>query len=228
MDFLASCSLEESQQYSGKLVIPAEDGGRAGKVMLNIVYEGGDRSLLKSIGGNVKCITYRGEMVGFDEESFEDTPQGVFHEVDLCEFSVKETPKYTGVTTLVRLPDGYCDMRRIYNICKARDDVRVIGGNLLAIDGIRIGRFDGGKDKIAPVFNGVYDSFIEVNLSELGDVTELVKKAKKKMKDATKEPKESKAKKKKEKSQEITPKRKANKISNSFSCLFSESDAEEF
>lgn len=225
MDFLASCSIEESQRYSGKLVIPAEDGGKAGKVMLNIVCNDGDRSLLKYVGGNVKCVTYRGKMAGFDIEYFEDMPQGVFHEVELDEFSVTETPKYTGVTTLVRLPDGYCDMRRIYNICKAREDVRVIGGNLLAVDGIRIGRFEGGKEKIAPVFNGVYDSFIEVSLSELGDVTELVKKAKKKMREASKEPK---SKKKKENSQETTPKRKTNKISSSFSCLFSESDAEEF
>ena len=225
MDFLASCSLEESQQYSGKLVIPAEDGGKPGKVMLNIVCEGGDRSLLKSIGGNVKCITYIGEMFGFDEESFDDMPQGVFHEVELDDFGVETTPQYDGVVTLVRVPDGYCDMRNLYNICKARSDVRVIGGNLLAVEGVRVGRFEGGKDKIAPVFNGVYDSFLEVGLSELGDVTELVKKAKKKMKDASDE---KKPRKKKEKSSESTPKRKENKIVKSFGCLFSNSDEEEF
>ena len=225
MDFLASCSLEESQQYSGKLVIPAEDGGKPGKVMLNIVCEGGDRSLLKSIGGNVKCITYIGEMFGFDEESFDDMPQGVFHEVTLNDFGVETTPQYDGVVTLVRVPDGYCDMRNLYNICKARSDVRVIGGNLLAVEGVRVGRFEGGKDKIAPVFNGVYDSFLEVGLSELGDVTELVKKAKKKMKDTSDE---KKPRKKKEKSSESTPKRKENKIVKSFGCLFSNSDEEEF
>lgn len=225
MDFLASCSLEESQQYSGKLVVPAEDGGKPGKVMLNIVCDNGGRDLLKSIGGNVKCVTYRGDMIGFDEESFEDIPQGVFHEVCFSDFSVEDTPAYTGVTTLVRLPEGFCDMRTLYKICNSRPDVRVIGGNLLGVDGVRIGRFDGGKDKLAPVFNGVYDSFIEVGLSELGDLTELVKKAKKKMKDTTKEPK---PKAKKEKSQDTTPKRKVNKISTSFSCLFSESDVEEF
>lgn len=225
MDFLASCSLEESQQYSGKLVVPAEDGGKPGKVMLNIVCNGGDKSLLKYIGGNVKCITYIGEMAGFDEDSFENLPQGVFHEVSLCDFDVKTTPKYEGVTTLLRLPEGYCDMRNIYNICKERNDVRVIGGNLLEVDGVRVGRFEGGKDKIAPVFNGVYDSFLEVCLAELGDLTELVRKAKKKLKEPSDE---NKPKKKKEKSSELTPKRKENKIVKSFSCLFSNSDEEEF
>lgn len=225
MDFLASCSLEESQQYTGKLVIPAEDGGKPGKVMLNIVINGGDRSLLKSMGGNVKCITYTGDMYGFDEESFEDVPAGVFHEVCLEEFSVEETPKYTGVTTLIRLPEGYSNMRNLHSICAQREDVRVIGGNLLAVEGVRVGRFEGGKDKIAPIFNGVYDSFLEVSLGELGDVTELVRKAKKKMKSVSDE---SKPKKKKEKSSESTPKRKVNSIANAFSCLFSESDAEEF
>lgn len=225
MDFLASCSVEESQQYSGKLVIPAEDGGKPGKVFLNILCEDGDKSLLKLIGGNVKCITYRGEMIGFDEESFEDVPAGVFHEVMMENFSVDDTPQYTGVTTLLRVPDNYCDMRHLYNICSKRSDVRIIGGNLLGVDGVRVGRFDSGKDKIYPVFNGVYDSFIEVGLSELGDVTELVKKAKKKMKASSDE---SKPRKKKEKSAESTPKKKQNKIATSFSCLFSESDVEEF
>lgn len=225
MDFLASCSLEESQQYTGKLVIPAEDGGKPGKVMLNIVCSGGDRSLLKAVGGNVKCITYVGDMHGFNEESFEDVPAGVFHEVNLSDFSVEDTPCYTGVTTLIRLPNGYCDMRNVHSICSKRPDVRVIGGNLLAVDGVRVGRFEGGKDKIAPVFNGVYDSFLEVSLGELGDVTELVKKAKKTMKSVSDE---SKPRKKKEKSSESTPKRKVNSIANAFSCLFSESDAEEF
>lgn len=224
MDFLASCSLEESQQYTGKLVIPAEDGGKPGKVMLNIVAPNGGRDLLKALGGNVKCITYTGEMVGFDEESFEDVPQGVFHEVSLEEYEGGYAPQYTGVTTLIRLPDGYCDIRNLYNICTERKDVRVIGGNLLGVEGLRIGRFDGGKEKLAPVFSGVYDSFIEVCLDELGDVTELVRKAKKKMKSSG----EEKPKKRKEKSAESSPKKKSASIANSFSCLFSESDAEEF
>lgn len=225
MDFLASCSVEESQKFSGKLVVPAEDEGKPGKVMLNIVCRTGDKSLIKHIGGNVKSVTYIGDMMDFDGDQFESMPDGVFHEVCLSEYEEHGAVQYAGVTTLIRVPDGYCNMRHLYDICNERSDVRIIGGNLLGIDGVRIGRFQSGKDKIAPVFNGVYDSFLEVDLSELNDLTELVKKAKKKMK--TSSDGESK-KKKKGKSKESNSKPRVNKVANSFSCLFNENDEEEF
>lgn len=224
MDFLASCSYEESQQYSGKLVIPADEG-KPGKVMLNILCKTGDRSVVKAIGGNVKCVTYLGGMLDFDVAGFDSIPDGVFHEVSLEEYESGKAPQYAGVTTLIRLPDGYCNMRHLFNICKSREDVRVIGGNLLGVDGVRIGRFQSGKDKQYPVYDGVYDSFFEVNLSELGNITELVKKAKKKMKTTTDE---ATPKKKKGKAKETSPKPKVNKVANSFSCLFSENEEEDF
>jgi hypothetical protein len=227
MDFLASCSVEESKQYSGKLVVPSEDGGKPGKLMLNVVYDHGTVEDTKVIGGNVKCVTFIGDMIGFDKVTFEGIPEGVFHEVPLSEFSVNTTPKYPGVITLVRLPDGYADMRAVYDMCQAREDVRVIGGNLLGIDGVRIGRFDSGKSKLSPVYSEMYDSFLEVSLSEVGDVTELARKAKKVAKAASDTGKEKKAKSKGD-GVKAAPKGSTAKISNSFSSLFGGSSEVDF
>lgn len=226
MDFLASCSYQDSQRFSGKLVVPSEDGGKPGKVYLNIVSETDDRSLVQLIKGNVKSVTYTGGMPSFAEEVFEDLPQGVFHEVPLSEFSVTDTPQYKGVVTLVRLPDGYNDMRYLHSICSQREDVRVIGGHLLGIEGVRVGRFDSGKDKLYPVYDGMYDSFLEVGISDLDNLTELVRKAKKPSSDKPKGSSKPRAGKKS--SEDGNTPRKTNKIATSFSCLFSESDVEEF
>ena len=45
--------------------------------------------------------------------------------------------------------------------------IRATGGNLLEIPGIRIGRYDKGKEKMTSVFNGVYDIYREVDLGDI-------------------------------------------------------------
>lgn len=226
MELLASCTVEESQKYTGKLVVPSEDGGKPDKVLLNLVIENGDKSDIKRIGGNVKCVTFLGDTVsGFEEESFEDPVNGVFHEVPYADFDVERTPKYHGVVTLVRVPDDYSDMRSLVNICSKRSDVRVIGGNLLAVEGVRVGRYDAGKEKMSPVFNGVYDSFLEVPLADIGSVTELVRKAKKKL-DVDSDGKKNR--KPKQKSGEPSTKKKVNIFSKSLVDLFDQTEEEEF
>ena len=75
------------------------------------------------------------------------------------------------------LPEGYCDMREVYNLSIKYPRLRFTGGNLLEIPGIKIGRYDKGKEKMSAVFNGVYDMFTEVELADI-EVQRVLSKAK--------------------------------------------------
>lgn len=215
MEILASCTLDESTKFEGKLLLEGEEGSKPDKVFLNVVVEDGNLGILNSLNSNIKCVTYKGEV---DFSGIKVPENKIFMEVS---YPVDEVPNVEGVTTLVRFPDGFSDMRAVYNLCSKHPNIRVIGGNLLNIDGVRIGRYGAGKDKGSVVFNGVYDQFLEVPLSELGNLKDVVKKARKKLESSdsekrTKTPKEKKA----------TPKR--NNIAKSFSSLFSNTEEEEF
>ncbi|MGV3076449.1 hypothetical protein ACEE21_15330, partial [Clostridium baratii] len=54
-----------------------------------------------------------------------------------------------------------------YNLAIKYPRLRFTGGNLLEIPGIKIGRYDKGKEKMSAVFDGVYDMFTEVSLSDI-------------------------------------------------------------
>lgn len=180
MELLASCSLEEAKAVSGKLVLePTEEDGKPIPVKLNIVCYASEVEAIKMIGGSVRCVTFiDNKLPNFD--GFTDL-NNIFHEVSLEELEAGFAYEYPGVTTLLRVPSDYKDMRYLSNLCKQRKDLRVIGGNLLAVEGMRIGRYDTGKEKMSPVFYELYDSFAEVIYSELGNVSELVRKASKKL-----------------------------------------------
>ncbi len=167
MILLASCTPEQCNNFNGKLVIPNEDNKKPDKVLLNVILEKG-----QSIPKNAYCVTYKGKEIG------DVLPEKTFMEVPFDE--LEATIPVDDVVTLVRLPEGYCNMRELYNICSSRPDVRFIGGNLLAIEGVRIGRFDDGKEKMSPVFNDMYDNFVEVDLGDLDGLQEIVKKTRKK------------------------------------------------
>lgn len=182
MEILAGCSLEESRKHNGKLVIPNEEGKSPDKVSINVIVEDGDTSVYKELSGTEKCITFVDTPVSFCPTSLEGK---VFNEVSYSYFKDNEDSiplNIKGITTLVRLPDGFCDMREAYNICSKHPSVRVIGGSLLGIEGVRIGRYDNGKDKMSPVFTEMYDSFIEVLLKDLDGIQEVIKRNKKKIK----------------------------------------------
>lgn len=214
MEILASCSLAECMQYSGKLQIENEDGGKPDKVSLNVVVEDNDISILDSIGTNVKCVTFK-NLEGSIPEGYKGK---VFNEV------AYEPNMYVrdieGVTTIIRLPEGYSDMREVKSLCGRGENIRVIGGNLLNIDGVKIGRYDTGKDKGSPVYNGIYDQFLEVDLKDLGNISEKVRKARKKINSAN----ESKNSKSPKKAKVVS---KKNDISKSFTALFG-SEEEDF
>lgn len=163
MDVLASCSYEESKNYNGKLTIPNESG-KPSKVYLNIECSSEDAlELFRSSGSSVKCITV--------EESCL-VPEGwkgrVFVETTLESHADKE---YGDCVPLIRLPEGYNNMLELYNVSLNHPGVRFIGGNLLGVGGVLIGRFDEGKDTGSPVYNGIYDTFVECRLDELDSVS---------------------------------------------------------
>ena len=225
MQLLASCSLEESKKFNGKLVLPNEDKSKPDKVFLNIVVnEDSDASeVFQSLSGNEKCITFPKE----NPATFCPTSlQGrVFNECNLDDLNNGyQVGKVEGITTLVKLPEGYSDMRNLRVLCDMYPSIRFIGGKLLGVDGVRIGRFEEGKDKMTPVFDGIYDTFVEVNLSDLDGIQEIVRKTRKRAEGMMAD---SKHKRVKGKSGGSSKPKKTPKRLETFSKLFS-SEEEEF
>lgn len=159
--YLASCSYEESKKYRGRLMtIPKDEDEKAEEVQLNIISDGSDiEDIFKGGLGIAKCVTVEG--------AISSCPQNFKSKVFKVCYSVDDIEDIDGVIPLLVLEDGYCNMRELENICREYPSVRLIGGNLLEIDSVRIGRFDEGKEKMGSVFNGQYDAFKEVPLSSL-------------------------------------------------------------
>ena len=75
--------------------------------------------------------------------------------------------------TLCRLPDGFSDMKRVDDIRRKLNGIRFIGGNLLELPDLKIGRYDEGKEKLGSVFNGIYDTFLEVRAEDIDNLEEI-------------------------------------------------------
>ena len=207
-------------KYRGKLVLVSEDEkAKAEEVYLNIDLRGShdlDSALIevsKLPSSCIKCLTI--------SESVSSVPSNLkgrvfrVYKYNSLEGSTLSNPE--GVIPLIELPDGFCDMREVYAIAMKHDGVRFIGGNLLEIPGINIGRFDDGKDKMSAVYNGVYDIFREVDFSSI-EVKEVLPKTK-----SSGTIKRSSAKKSSTVSKKSTPK---SRKSESFSKLFGGSGCE--
>lgn len=179
MEILASCSYEESKNYNGKLLIENEEGEKPDKVSLNVVIEDGNTAVLNNINTNVKCVTFKGNV---DLSGISIQKGRVFKEYDiedvLSNCNITDTDD---IVNLIRVPNDFCNMRILKELCEKHSSVRIIGGKLLNIEGVRIGRYDVGKDKGSPVYEGVYDTFLEVPLSNINNIKDIVKKARKKL-----------------------------------------------
>lgn len=180
MKLLASCSLEKSKEFTGNLVLPNEDKKNPDKVMLNIVVKDGNgKDVFKHLSGNEKCVTFVGEPTLFCPTEWAGR---VFNEVNLQELVDREgiyPTEVKGVVTLVRVPEDYHDMRFLKQVCDKYSTVRIIGGNLLGVEGVRIGRYESNKKAIPVVYKGIYDDFVEVDLEDLDGLQEIVKKTRK-------------------------------------------------
>lgn len=173
---LASCSYEESKKYNSKIVVKQEETSnkKSKEVLLNIVTDNPDEVLRGGIGV-AKCVTTT-VSPSFCPNSLEGDVFRVYNYGDNLEEVENEV---NGVVPLLVLPSGFCDMREVCNLMSKYPTLRVTGGNLLEIPGVRIGRYDKGKEKMSSVFNGIYDIFKEVELDSIS-VQRVVSKAKSK------------------------------------------------
>lgn len=189
MQFLAKCSVEEAKKYNGKLVIPNEDSKKVDKVFLNIEVHDSEEleEAYRFTPGLVKCITswvkpmycpeaWKGNV--FCAYSYENDVVGKDHT--------------DGVKPLLIASQGYCNMRDIYNISLKTEDLRVIGGCLLDIEGINIGRYNSNKGDSTAVFDGMYDTFVEINIEDLENLQEIASKVRKKVSESDIKEKKSK------------------------------------
>lgn len=220
MLIVASCSLSEAVEVNGKLVTVDEEGNKSDRVLLNVEISESDTDvpeMLKKIPkGTVKFFTV-------DSDIVVDTDLPVFRSYTLED--ALENGMKTEYIPLVNVgedfPNANLNMRTIYELSLSHPGVRFIGGRLLALNGISIGRFDEGKSIMSVNYSDVYDNFLEVKLSEIDNLKEIVKKSRKKLEDA-----EDKSKKKKV-SKEHKP-GKASKRVAAFSNLFSDVEEVEF
>lgn len=183
MVLLASCGYEKSKDIKGKLVMPSEvEGSKASdKVLLNVVVGDGIgcEEVFQGIGSNVHCVSF----VGNKKATY--CPDGlngnVFNEYNPEDAEEGNIVPIMGVVDLIRVPKGFSDMRSVKRWCEKYPTVRVIGGDLLGIEGVRIGRYDKGKENMSPVFNDVQDYFVEVDLDNLEGVSEVIKSSRSKL-----------------------------------------------
>ena len=172
MEILASCSLEESQSFNGKLSV----AGTSDKVSLNVlVTDESESDVFDRVGSNVKFITFVGKKATYCPTGLEGR---VFNQYSFQDLENGSISPSMGVTDLVALDSDFCNMKVLSEYCEKYPSVRFIGGNLLQVDGVRIGRVSEGREKLPIVLDGVYDSFVEVNLNDLEGVSEKVSKAK--------------------------------------------------
>ena len=182
MKIIARCSLEEAKKYNGKLIIPTEEGKKPINVGLNLEVTGAE--LKEAMGMVSEFITVNGE---HPEVEIPEKMRGkVFRKVTLAECE-EEITCPEGVVPLLEVRDGYADMRTLISACEKNKNLRVIGGKLLGIEGINIGRFDieDRNKKLGIYYDGMYDLFKEVELSDLDNLTEIVKKSVEKLKKTT-------------------------------------------
>lgn len=178
MIYLANCSRSEAAELKGTLFeieerVSAKTKNitrRKHRVLVNVETKNIVSALEDGLG-NAQMVT--------TSKTVPYCPGGmqgrVFQRVPLDELDMLgKVP--TGVVILVEMPDGFSDMREALRICRELPEARLIGGKLLGIEGVRIGRFDEGDlegvkftDKRV-FFEGSYDPFVEVDLMDLENI----------------------------------------------------------
>ena len=187
LEILASCSLKAASKFNGKLVLPNEDSKRPDKVFLNIEYSESDGSVadfFAKVGileSSFKCVSFNVDIS--DEDIPEEFSGKVFLYKDITSCFDSELPLGRKFTYLVKLPGDFPDkdlykfsLRDLVDLCNKYPNIRFVGGNLLKIRGLNIGRFPEGRKDSMYIFNDIYDSFVEVNLEDIDGLKEIVKK----------------------------------------------------
>lgn len=161
---LASCSYEDSRKYNSKIVLVSDEKSKKKpeEVFLNIVTDDLEEVFERGLGV-ARCITTNISPMKCPE----DFKGNIFRVYNYGDDLSSVLDEVEGVVPLLVLPDDFSDMRELYNIMMKYPTIRATGGNLLEIPGIRIGRYDKGKEKMTSVFNGVYDIHREVDLEDI-------------------------------------------------------------
>lgn len=160
-------------KYRKDMVIPTVDGHT---VIPNVIFENEevDNALVSNLIGKGYYVTFTGN-------SRFNIPEGINNSHVFSEYTMEELESdielcNPGVTNIIHVSDGvYPDLRLLVSYCNMGENIRVIGGNLLCVDGLRVGRIEGNKPLVC---SGVYDSFIEADESELSDMNTLLEKIK--------------------------------------------------
>lgn len=211
---LATCNLEESKGYQGKLSNGDE------KVSLNIkvgedeLKDAFDEALSNR---SVFCIS----VDNWSGKELPEVPEQLKNKVYVMEDKDEVRVSPEGYISYVVLPDGYSNMREVLNICEKAENVRVTGGHLLGINGVRIGRTDKGKEKMLASFNGIYDAFLEVGIKDLDNLEVIKSKLNKRDLDAISGVEVEKEKKAKSGSGKSSGSKMMKSIGTSFGNLFS-------
>lgn len=176
MTYLATCSKEEALNFSGSLYVFSSDGkNKKEKVYLNVEVE--DETQISDITcAAVACLTVKNIVTGKLPAKYKNR---VFYEIALADIAQYDFSLLGDIVPLVCLPRDYCNMLELSRLCREHPSLRFIGGNLLRIPGIHIGRVDDpaclgvvSKDKLPLICNGQYDVFQEIGLTDLGDLQE--------------------------------------------------------
>lgn len=194
--YVANASPQDACKYRGTLFVTTDKINSKGKmiqtkntVYLNVNYKNDEVDSINDwldMGSYCKSTVFVTTEYGFTfPKILTTTPDlTIYHRVPLSAFSedvVSSTPE--SVIILVDVSEDIDrDLRKYVEICSLSERIRIIGGELLKVPGLRIGYTESGTLKgtsektenfVYPNDLGSYDNFIVTNLSDLTDVQEV-------------------------------------------------------
>lgn len=183
MTYLASCSLEEARKYKGIRLAKAYEktNSKTGevtrateRVLLNVVTDDIQSALEDGIGS--------ADMVTFTEWPGYTLPSALHGKAYYLTTPEDKhlTEEVQGLTLLVEVT-GTPNLRDLVTLCATNSTIRITGGNLLAVPGLRIGRLEDDEPRKGVkrlVFKEGYDTFTETTLESLLPLDEIVPRVK--------------------------------------------------
>lgn len=194
--YVANVSPQDACKYRGTLFVTTEKINSKGKmvqtknpVYLNVNYTNNEVDSINDwvdMGAYSKATTFVTTEHGFTFPRILTTAPDLtfFHRVPLSAFTpdmLENIPE--AVTILVDVSeDTDRDLRKYVELCALSERVRIIGGELLKVPGLRVGYAEPGTLKgtsektenfVFPNDLGGYDNFITINFYDLTDVQEV-------------------------------------------------------